>query len=476
MPATSSPHRIVAQSGKPKLRTFALVWNGFAWAFTFVWLYLAIGEKSWDGVFVVPVFALSGLVLLWMAFKGVLHERRFGRVALVLEDEAPVRLGGRLHGRLMTQAQDQPADGFRVRLHCVHRTARIRYAIDSDGDRRREQDVDEDLLWSAEQRVRGIASDTGLNIPILFDLPEGGEAAASTLSDTDLARDEHEGILWRVHVDAELPGLDFDVTTVLPVAPPAEETAEPAADKEEGSFFDLREDSGAFVVDAEEQAAREAAEAHAAHTVERDVQVVLREAGVEVEQRGVGLRLHARRGRFPLAGLASLAAGLGCVAAVIFLPAIGCLGNLILPLFAMLGFYGFYRLMLFASTVQVGGGHIIVERGGPGWSRTHTLACTPDTEVHVSSSSNSGDRHYYELYLAPGGAAGQQAQVQHEASLQGAEKIMDSLGADEAARQRSRRTLRQQTGRQKLVGGLPDRQAADWLAAALRRAIDEGSL
>jgi hypothetical protein len=146
----------------------------------------------------------GGLVMSLFSLRPFLRRWVHGRSTLVM-DPMPARIGQTLEARLQTpiSPDDVPDDGFDVRVLCGERTTGGR----NSSPRIREE-------WSAEERVRGqrAATDTGVEVPLAFDLPE--DVPPSTLER------ESERTVWRVEASADVSGLDYKATFEIPVVRP----------------------------------------------------------------------------------------------------------------------------------------------------------------------------------------------------------------------------------------------------------------
>ncbi|MFW6039903.1 MAG: hypothetical protein ACOC9N_02370 [Gemmatimonadota bacterium] len=143
---------------------------------------------------------------------------KFGGGHLVLA-HSPAYLGGVLDGEVESGVPvgDAPADGFRVRLRCVHRWEETSRAGSRDGRRTYRR---RDVLWEDVRHTRGRAivddrehgdPDARLAIPLNFRLP--ADRPATTLGGSG------EGIAWEVEITAAMPGLDYRAVFEVPVFP-----------------------------------------------------------------------------------------------------------------------------------------------------------------------------------------------------------------------------------------------------------------
>jgi hypothetical protein len=171
------------------LGAFALVWNAccipLLWGVAsddlpFVWLFVIVGAGM----------AVGASVLAWRWL-------RFGRSVLELAT-LPGRLGDRLRGTVLLRGELLPPKGFRAVLSCV------RYTSGRNGG--------EQILWQEEGGVAtetATATSQGTAVPIDFPLPEDGSPSRLP--------GRCNGILWRMELTADRPGVDFHAAFEVPV-------------------------------------------------------------------------------------------------------------------------------------------------------------------------------------------------------------------------------------------------------------------
>lgn len=177
---------------------FALVWNLFCIPLWFVvpWQWPMNARTL-----LMAAFPVSGALLLGLAVYQALRRRKYG-ISLCRLDRSPIPLGSTLRGELEVRMQEVPAEGFALRLASVRRT------VHGSGKNR---SVRETVLWQDEQTLThgAMPSPNGLRVPFRFDIPFDGEPC-------DLS-DPSNTVLWRLHVSAEVPGIDYEAAFELPV-------------------------------------------------------------------------------------------------------------------------------------------------------------------------------------------------------------------------------------------------------------------
>src|SRR5882724_1993350 len=152
--------------------------------------------------FLVLGFSLIGLILLANAVRATIRHRRFGNTYFefnALPFSPGDRVGGRIHLKLETQA----AHGIDLRLSCV------RKVVSGSGDSSTTREV---VLWQAEQNVPSGAVNLGplgRMIPLDFAFP-----AESYVTNHD---NPNAQVLWLLHAQADVPGVDYSDDFELPI-------------------------------------------------------------------------------------------------------------------------------------------------------------------------------------------------------------------------------------------------------------------
>jgi hypothetical protein len=147
-------------------------------------------------------FGLIGLILLANALRATIRHRRFGDTYFEFNSlpfSPGERVGGRIHLKFETQAQH----GINLRLSCVRRI------ITGSG---KSQTTNQVVLWQADQNIPSGAvgpGPLGRAIPVDFALPP-----ESLVTDHDNPNDQ---VLWLLHAQADIPGIDYSDDFELPV-------------------------------------------------------------------------------------------------------------------------------------------------------------------------------------------------------------------------------------------------------------------
>src|SRR5882724_3860581 len=147
-------------------------------------------------------FGLIGLILLVSAVRATIRHRRFGNTYFEF-NTLPFSPGGRVGGRIHLKLETQAEHGIDLRLSCVRRI------VGGSGDGRATREA---VLWQAEQNVPSGAvgpGPLGHMIPVDFAFP-----AESYVTNHDNPNDQ---VLWLLHAQADVPGVDYSDDFELPV-------------------------------------------------------------------------------------------------------------------------------------------------------------------------------------------------------------------------------------------------------------------
>jgi hypothetical protein len=148
------------------------------------------------------LFPLVGLALMGVAAYMTLRQRKYGRSVCRLS-RMPAEPGQAIRGEIQARLAELPAEGFKLRL------ASIRRITTSSG---KSSTTREETLWSEERIVAAAAvgrSPEGMRLPFSFNVP-------ATAEPTDI-RNTRDQVVWRLEVEADVPGIDYDAKFELPV-------------------------------------------------------------------------------------------------------------------------------------------------------------------------------------------------------------------------------------------------------------------
>jgi hypothetical protein len=164
--------------------------------------------QAGDPRLIVPLlFGLAGLILIVYAIRLTIRHERFGNTYFEF-DSLPLSPGERVGGRIHLRFETQATHGIDLRLSCVRRI------ITGSGNNRNTSQIN---LWQADKNVPYGAvapGPLGRAIPVDFELPAEG-----LITDHSNASDQ---VLWLLHAQADVPGVDYSDDFELPVFRTAE--------------------------------------------------------------------------------------------------------------------------------------------------------------------------------------------------------------------------------------------------------------
>ena len=192
------------------VRDSEAVATGFLWFFGIVWtlislpmLFVVKGEGAMrPQLWFVALFPIVGAGVLAVAAYMTLRRFKYG-VSVCRLDRVPVPIGGELRAEVDARVRELPPAGFQVRLTCVNRI------ITGSG---KSSSTRETILWQEEQSVgSGMAmpGPEGIRVPLRFAIP----ADASPSDDTN----PRDAVIWRLLVQADVPGIDYRSHFEVPV-------------------------------------------------------------------------------------------------------------------------------------------------------------------------------------------------------------------------------------------------------------------
>jgi hypothetical protein len=181
---------------------FAVFWNLVSTPGAYVGVRAALYEGK-PGAYVVLLFPLIGIWLLARAVRITIRTKKYGISRFELST-LPGVVGRNIAGTIRMTMDTLPAGDFHVELTCVRRMTT------GSG---KNSSTSESILWQEEQQVRGEQvrdfSGKGINVPVAFRLPADAEPCDAT--------NPNNRVLWRLHVSASVPGVDYDATFDVPV-------------------------------------------------------------------------------------------------------------------------------------------------------------------------------------------------------------------------------------------------------------------
>jgi hypothetical protein len=165
-------------------------------------------------VFLLLGFNVLGMILIVKAARLTILHRRFGDTYFEF-DALPFSPGQRVAGRIHLKFDTRAEHGIDLRLTCVHKI------VTGSGKSRTTNQV---ILWQADQNIPAGAvgpGPLGRAIPVDFTPP-----ADSPFTNHDNPSDQ---VLWLLHAQADVPGVDYTDDFEIPVFRGASSPA-PASD------------------------------------------------------------------------------------------------------------------------------------------------------------------------------------------------------------------------------------------------------
>lgn len=178
---------------------FALFWNAISWGAVFAAWDDLMAPKD-KGVYFVLLFPFIGLILICVFVYMFLQHRKYG-VSVFRMLANPGVLGGTLRGAVEIPVQVSPAEGFKVRLLCVHR-----YTSGSGKNRH----THEDTKWEDEKMIKKdlLSHDrTRTGVPVFFNIP----------FELPQSQDNNPEHIWKLKVSADVAGIDYKSEFHVPV-------------------------------------------------------------------------------------------------------------------------------------------------------------------------------------------------------------------------------------------------------------------
>jgi hypothetical protein len=334
---------------------FAVLWNAVSVPALVLGLPAAVAQRK-PAALLVLLFPAAGGWLLLRAILLTLRRRRYGISRFEL-DTLPAAIGGSLSGTVRTTIDVLPTEGFQVRLSCVRRITSRSGKSSSTSER---------ILWEEEQRVRGEQvrdySGMGIRIPVSFRLPPDVEPWDTS--------NRNNQVLWRLNVNARVPGIDYDSTFQVPVF----RTADPVS-----SGAELGSGSGA-VPEPYHQPVRSS------------IRVTSNQRGTEVlfpAARNIGAALGLTS--FTAIWWATVGLQLYLRAPVVF-PIVTALFGLLLTIGVLELWLRVSRVMVAAGTLTVASGYLV-----PG--RERRIAAADVADVVAAIGMQAGNVPYYDVEI-----------------------------------------------------------------------------
>jgi len=333
-------------------------------------------RKSDPRVFIVLGFNLFSAILLINAIRATIRHERFGNGYCEF-DPLPISPGRRMTGRIQLRFETQATHGIDLRLTCVRRI------VSGSGNNRTTSKV---TLWQADKNIPSGAMEPGpigRAIPVDFELPADG-----LVTDHSNADDQ---ILWLLHAQADVPGVDYSDDFELPVfraADSPQPSVEPSADS---SFVGSTNNFGfatAQSVDADS--------GDVAQPARTKVIVSMHDGGTEFYFPPLRTPAHA----LMLLVVATIFTG---ATYALFLSRVPLFFAVIFALGDLLVLYGFFHVTFGSARIGMGNGEILSRRGFLGMGATRRFPFSEVASIvpvgSVQQGGNSGDNSIYSIQL-----------------------------------------------------------------------------
>ena len=155
------------------------------------------------------LFPIVGVGLVVWAVRRTREWRRFGPAPVTL-DPFPGAIGGHVGGTIDVNLPYDPSAKFSLTL------TNVRSYVSGSGKKRRRRESAE---WQDAQVAHATSGARGTRLSFRFDVPPG-------LAESDADQSEDSYHLWRLGLQAELPGADIDRDYEIPVYATGEESSQ----------------------------------------------------------------------------------------------------------------------------------------------------------------------------------------------------------------------------------------------------------
>lgn len=305
------------------------------------------------------IFPLVGFGLLVWAGRSLIRWKKFGDSIFEMSI-FPGVIGGQLAGRILASVDLDPSNGFLLTLDNINRVTT------GSGDNRSTR---EKILWQDERHLPEETAQydpTRSEIPVDFQIPFDA-------SPTEKRSDDDE-VLWRLQVEAEVPGVDFSTQFEVPVFRTAESP--------------LKADEDDIHI-----------EAWGGQT---QPSLSLNEYGIHSELLSTG----GRRLTFDAARHKGAALGLTAFL-VIWLGFNYLLIHLDAPIFFPI-IWGFFSLLIMLGTldlwferrtIEVHPDHLVLRGGTAGLGKTHEIQRSTIQEIKPVRGMQAGNKLFYRIQI-----------------------------------------------------------------------------
>jgi hypothetical protein len=312
----------------------------------------------------IPIALITvGALLLLYALYATLRVRKFG-VSTFRMPMVPAFTGGRLVGTIHTGARLDSADGVRLHLTCVRKTAT------GTGE---DRNVTMTTEWDDEQRLTRLlpGGPSRTEIPVCFDVP----TAAAPTDDTN----PDNTITWRLEASARLSGTNYWTRFDVPVFNPPDERSRVASAQQPDIAAPYR--------------APDSAESHTPR--DRGIQITTSSAG------GRSFHFAAARNKGVALSTTIFSLIFGAVAVLTKRNDIPVVVPIIAGLIALPLTWATLKAWLGSATVTVDRHRLTVVQGVPGLCRPREFARDQIQSIDCDSNFQAGMTKYYNVTLRP---------------------------------------------------------------------------
>lgn len=202
---------------------FAALWNLISSPIPFL-LYEEVVTKGNKLAYIALLFPLAGVWLVSRALRLTFEWRRFGLAPVTL-DPFPGSIGGHAGGTIDLGIPFNDATKFSLTLTNVHS-----YISGSGEDRSRR----ESAKWQDSLVAHAAPGPRGTRLSFRFDVPED-------LAESDAVQGSGAYHLWRLNLQADLPGIDVDRDYEIPVYATAEQSRQLSGHAMQKSRFEQQQ-------------------------------------------------------------------------------------------------------------------------------------------------------------------------------------------------------------------------------------------
>jgi hypothetical protein len=351
----------IPSSGKARFllpAVMAVLWNLISTPLLFI-LPREVFEKENYLALIGLIFPLVGLGLLVWAGRAFIRWQKFGDSVFEMST-FPGVIGGRLAGRVLTSIDLDASAGFLVKLDNIHRVTT------GSGDSRR---TSERLLWQDERHLLEETAQydpSRSEIPIEFLIPYDASPTEE--------RSDDDQVLWRLEVEAEVPGVDYSAQFEVPVFKTAESRPEA---EEDDIHIEAWGGPSAAVPD-------------------------LPELGIDSELLPTGGRrliFGAARHKGAAASLTGFLAIWLAINYLLFVLDAPIFFSIIWALFSLLLVYGTLDLWFERRTIEVHPEHLVLQGGIFGLGKPREIQRSAIREIKPVRGMQAGNKLFYRIQL-----------------------------------------------------------------------------